>query len=239
MVKQIVIGHLYPEQMNVYGDMGNVITLRYRLQARGYRVKYLPINSLADLLKTDVDILVGGGGQDSNQGLVQRDIVKHANALRALCNDGLVALMICGMYQLFGHRFVLPDKSEITGAGVLDLETHAGASRLIGNITTESPFGPLVGFENHSGKTYLGGGIEPLGAVTKGAGNNGEDQTEGALYKNVFATYMHGPVLAKNPQLADEMIRRALERRNISEDLTTIDDAFERQAAQIAATRPR
>ncbi len=235
----VVIGHLYPRQMNVYGDMGNIITLRYRLSKRGFTVRYIPLHSLKELKTQPVDIIVGGGGQDSNQGLVQADMLKYAADLKVRCEDGMVGLMICGMYQMFGHRFILPNGTEIGGAGILDLETRAGEARLIGNLVVNSPFGKLVGFENHSGQTYLGSGMSPLGVVIKGAGNNGEDETEGALYKNIFGTYMHGPVLAKNPSLADELLRRVFTRKGLATDLEPLDDFIEHQAASIAMRRPR
>src|SRR6218665_2470211 len=154
MVKQLTVGQLYPKQMNVYGDMGNVITRRYRLEARGIKFKYVAVDSLEALKSTQVDILIGGGGQDSNQESVHENLLRYKQELIAQCEDGLVALMICGMYQLFGNRFVLPDSREIPGIGVIDAETRAGADRLIGNIIIESPFGEPVGFENHSGRTY-------------------------------------------------------------------------------------
>jgi len=225
--------------MNVYGDMGNVITLRYRLEKRGFTVDYIPIDSLKQLKDTNPDFILGGGGQDSNQGVVQSDLLKYAAELRSRCEDGLVGLLICGMYQMFGHRFTLPDGSQINGAAILDLETTAGEDRLIGNIVVDSPFGKLVGFENHSGRTYLGAQLRALGKVTKGAGNNGEDGKEGTVYKNVFGTYLHGPALAKNPRLADELIRRALEQRGVSTDLEPLDDFIEYQAAAVATKRPR
>ncbi len=241
MVKQkITIGHLYPKQMNVYGDMGNFITLRYRLEQRGYTVAYVPIDSLKSITDTAVDIMIGGGGQDSNQTLVQADLQKYANELRAQCSDGLVSLMICGMYQLFGNRFILSDESEIAGIGIINLETKASEERLIGNTLIKSEFGSLVGFENHSGRTFLGSGVKSLGEVVKGAGNNGISGEEGAVVDNVFATYLHGPVLAKNPIFADELIRRALLRKyGLNTELKPLDDFLELQAAAVAAKRPR
>ena len=239
MVRTITLAHLYPKQMNVYGDMGNVITLRYRLEKRGFAVNYVPLDSLQYLSKVAPDILLGGGGQDSNQGLVQSDLLKYSDSLKSLCNDGLVSLVICGMYQMFGHRFILPNGEQIEGIGMLDMETRAGNDRLIGNIVINTAFGRLVGFENHSGRTYLGNGLEPLGEVLKGAGNNGEDEAEGALYKNVFGTYMHGPALAKNPSFADELIRRALLTKGYAAELEPLDDFIEHQAAAVAVKRPR
>lgn len=237
--KTIAIGHLYPKQMNVYGDMGNIITLRYRLEQRGIGIKYVPIESLKILTEQKVDILVGGGGQDSNQELVQNDLQKYKQELKSQCEDGLVALMICGMYQLFGESFVLPDSSKMSGVGILNLETYAGKDRLIGNIVVDSAYGRLVGFENHSGRTYLGSDVRSLGRVVSGAGNNDEDGTEGAEYKNVFGTYMHGPGLAKNPVLGDELIKRALARQGVVGELAPLDDVLEQEAARVAMGRPR
>jgi len=226
--------------MNVYGDMGNVITLTYRLESRGYIIEYRGLDSLQQLSEQSVDILVGGGGQDSNQGLVVEDLGKYATELRAQCEDGLVCLMICGMYQLFGKRFITAENTEISGAGILDLETKASDERLIGNIVVESDWGKLVGFENHSGRTYLGSGVSPLGMVTKGAGNNGITGEEGVISNNVFCTYMHGPVLAKNPQLADELIERVLDRTfGETGSLAPLDDYLETQASLAAIKRPR
>lgn len=237
--KTLVIGHLYPKQMNVYGDMGNILTLQYRLQQRGIEVKYVAVDSLKTITEQKIDILVGGGGQDSNQELVQNDLKKYGAELVKQCNDGMVALMICGMYQLFGNKFILPDGFEVEGIGFFNMETRAGQDRLIGNVVVSSDFGTLVGFENHSGRTYLQSGLASLGRVLKGAGNNGEDGTEGAIHKNVFGTYMHGPGLAKNPQLADELISRALVRKYGTADLAQIDDSIEQQASTVASKRPR
>lgn len=239
-MKQVVtIGHLYPKQMNVYGDMGNVISLTYRLKSRGYEVSYVAIDSLGNLPK-EIDILVGGGGQDSNQGLVQADLQKYKNELKIRCDDGLVCLMICGMYQLFGNKFVTSEGGEILGAGILDIETRAGDNRLIGNVVVNSKWGKLVGFENHSGRTYLGSGVQRLGTVVKGAGNNGLSGDEGAIFNNIIATYMHGPVLAKNPALTDEVIIRALGRKYGGQPvLSQLDDEIERMAAGVALKRPR
>lgn len=235
MVKRrIVIGHLYPKQMNVYGDMGNVITLKYRLEARGIAVEYKPIDSIAELKDNKVDILIGGGGQDSNQDVVQADLIKHRQILRDLAEADTVMLMICGLYQLFGHRFIVSEDHVIKGIGIFDLETRASENRLIGNVVVDSPFGRLVGFENHSGRTTLGSEVKPLGTVIRGAGNNGETNDEGAVYKNVFGSYLHGPCLVKNPQFADELIKRALG----NNDLALLDDRLELKAAEVARKRP-
>ena len=240
MVKQkIIIGHLYPKQMNVYGDMGNVVTLQYRLKERGIETDYISLDRLDEIKKTKIDILIGGGGQDSNQSLIQRDLLSGAKYLNELCDQGLVCLMICGMYQLFGTKFITIEGNELVGAGIIDIETRASDDRLIGNVVVDSEWGKLVGFENHSGRTYLGSGVKQLGEVIKGAGNNGSDKSEGCVVNNVFGTYMHGPVLARNPELADELISRALVQQGQSGILDSIDDSMEHLAADIASRRPR
>lgn len=238
MVKHITIGHLYPKQMNVYGDMGNIISLRYRLEARGFTVRYLPLDSAASL-NEKIDILVGGGGQDSNQDLVQKDLLKHKSQITKMAEEGMVMLMICGLYQLFGRRFVVNKTHTIEGIGLFDAETIAGENRLIGNVIIDSKWGKLVGFENHSGRTRLDSTAQPLGVVIKGAGNNGETGDEGAVFNNVFGSYLHGPFLAKNPEFADELIKRALQKRGENTVLEPIDDEFEIRAQQIAMKRPR
>jgi len=239
MVKTITIGHLYPKQMNVYGDTGNFITLRYRLETRGYKVVYQALDSAKDLVNKP-DIVIGGGGQDSNQDKVQADLMKNKQLIVNLAEDGVVMLMICGMYQLFGNRFVASKDHVIDGVGVFDAETLAGEDRLIGNVVVESAYGSLVGFENHSGRTRLGVGVKSLGRVVKGSGNNGETGEEGAVYNNVFGSYLHGPLLARNPKFADILIKTAIDRKfGGSEELLPLDDSFEIAASEIASKRPR
>jgi CobQ-like glutamine amidotransferase family enzyme len=237
--KTIKIGHLYPEQMNVYGDMGNISTLRYRLEARGYKVEYCPLDSASEVIKMKPDIIVGGGGQDSNQDLVQADLMNNKRLINNLANNGVVMLMICGMYQLFGRKFIVEDGHEIEGIGVFDMETVANEDRLVGNVVVESDYGQLSGFENHSGRTILAHGVQPLGSVIKGAGNSDSTTDEGVVVNNVFGSYMHGPLLAKNPELADELIKRVLVNKYGKADLEPLDDEFEREAARVAAKRPR
>lgn len=238
MKQQITLGHLYPKQMNVYGDMGNIISIRYRLESRGISCKYIQLESLADLKNFNVDIMIGGGGQDSNQEKLQSDIKLNRQELKQRCDNGLVCLMVCGMYQLFGKRFISADGSEIIGAGVIDLETTAGDNRLIGNVVINSKWGKLVGFENHGGRTTLGSNIKPLGTIIKGSGNNGQDGTEGAEVNNVFGTYMHGPLLAKNPGFTDELISRALQLKYGDSKLEQLDDTIALKAAKVAMGRP-
>jgi lipid II isoglutaminyl synthase (glutamine-hydrolysing) len=235
---KIKLAHIYPKEMNIYGDNGNRLILQKRLEWRGYEVETVFIG-IGDEVPGDVDIILGGGGQDAGQLAIEKDIKTKADALRKLANDGVVMLMVCGMYQMFCRRFVTHDGRYIEGIGVFEGETIAGPKRLIGNVTLNSTLGLLVGYENHSGKTYLDGTMGPLGRVKKGAGNNGEDKSEGCVYKNVFGTYLHGPLLSKNPILADELLRRALERRGENNNLTPINDDLELLAQKIAITRPR
>jgi CobQ-like glutamine amidotransferase family enzyme len=231
--------HLYPREMNIYGDTGNVLVLRRRLQWRGMPVEVVPIN-VGDPLPHDADIVLGGGGQDAAQGEIGADFAGRGAQLRAMADDGVVMLAICGTYQMLGHEFVTYEGKHIDGVGVLDVVTHGQAERLIGNNYVDTPdAGRLVGYENHSGLTQLGPDARPLGSTERGRGNNGKDGTEGAVRDNVIGTYLHGPVLAKSPRFADELIRRALARRGESTDLAPLDDDLAELAARVAVGRPR
>ncbi|HEX2904515.1 MAG TPA: glutamine amidotransferase [Jatrophihabitans sp.] len=230
--------HLYPQEMNIYGDTGNVLVLRKRLQWRGLPVEVVPVN-VGDPLPADADIVLGGGGQDAAQGDIGADFVARGATLRAMADDGVVMLAICGTYQLLGHEFRTKDGASIPGVGVLDVVTTGTDTRLIGNNTVDSPWGRLVGFENHSGLTTLGPQAHRLGQTLPGRGNNGSDRTEGAVRGNVFGTYLHGPVLAKSPGFADELLRRALARRGDADELAPLDDTLALRAAEVAAGRPR
>ncbi len=238
----ITLAHLYPREMNIYGDTGNVIVLRRRLEWRGISAQVVPV-SVGDRLPHDADILLGGGGQDAAQGEIGVDFAARASQLRAMADDGVVMLAICGSYQMLGHAFVTQDGRHIEGTGVLDVITHGQAERLIGNnyVDTAETIGAglLVGYENHSGLTTLGSDARPLGSTQPGRGNNGKDRTEGAVRDNVIGTYLHGPVLAKSPGLADELLRRALARRGADATLAPLDDRLAERAARVAAGRPR
>lgn len=231
--------HLYPREMNIYGDTGNVLVLRRRLEWRHLPVEIVPV-SVGDPLPNDADILLGGGGQDAAQGEIGTDFASRAAQLRAMADDGVVMLAICGSYQMLGHEFVTHDGIRIGGTGVLDVVTRGQAERLIGNNYVDTPdAGRLVGYENHSGLTELGAGVRPLGRTQSGRGNNGRDNTEGAVRDNIIGTYLHGPVLAKSARFADELIRRALARRGESTELEPLDDSLADHAAQVAVGRPR
>lgn len=232
------IVHLYPEQMNIYGDWGNVLTVLKRAEWHGYRPTVVAHHPGKPFPAT-ADIVIGGGGQDSGQTKIQDDLLAISDHLHALADDGAAMLMVCGLYQLFGHFFETSSGERIKGIGIFDAETYGGPTRLIGNIVTETPFGETVGYENHSGLTMLSDRQAPLGRVVKGAGNNGHDKTEGAIYKSVFGTYLHGSVLPKNPHLADALIEAAATRRFGTFEPGIIDDRFADKARLIAKKRPR
>ncbi len=238
MKQQINLVHLYPQEMNIYGDTGNRLILERRLSYRGFAVKVWLIG-LGEKLPEDSDIIIGGGGQDAVQSAIQVDLLTKANQLSELAKADAVMLMVCGLYQLFGRRFITSTGEDIKGIGLLPMETRAGHERLIGNMVVDTPWGELVGYENHSGLSVLDDPKQALGRVKKGAGNNGHDKTEGCLHENIFGTYSHGPVLSKNPFLADELIRRAVERKYGVSELKLLDDTLERHAASIAKKRPR
>ena len=239
-MKDIRLLQLYPRDMNIYGDWGNTLVLKRRLEWYGYHVTLLSYNP-GDAFPDNVDLIVGGGGQDSGQDKIQDDLIAIAPHIRALADDNVPMLMICGLYQLFGNFFKTREGHIITGIGILDIETIGGDERLIGNIVTRSEeFGDIVGYENHSGKTILKNSLPPLGIVMRGAGNNNEDRTEGARYKTVIGTYLHGSLLPKNPQIADFLIEQAVLRRyGEFSPQTVIDDSFAQQARTVAMKRPR
>jgi len=238
-MRELVLVHLYPREMNIYGDTGNVVVLRKRLQWRGRPVQVTPV-SIGDPIPHDADILLGGGGQDAAQGEIGVDFASRGAQLRAMADDGVVMLTICGSYQMLGHEFVTQEGRRIAGVGVLDVSTQGQPVRLIGNNYVDTPdAGRLVGYENHSGLTTLGPGVRPLGRTQNGRGNNGKDGTEGAVRDNVIGTYLHGPVLAKSPAFADDLLRRAYARRGEETALVPLDDALPELAARVAVGRPR
>jgi len=222
----LTLVHLYPREMNIYGDTGNVVVLKRRLEWRHRPVRVVPV-SVGDPLPHDVDILLGGGGQDAAQGEIGADFAARGAELRAMADDGVVMLTICGTYQMLGHEFITQDGDHIKGVGVLDVITRGQHERLIGNNYVDTPeAGRLVGYENHSGLTELGPGVVPLGRTQAGRGNNGSDRTEGAVQGNIIGTYMHGSLLPKNPHLADHIIGRAIRRRG-GASLSHLDDSAE------------
>lgn len=225
------ICHLWPDVLNLYGDRGNVRCLERRLAWRGLdcAVTELPLGQTADL--TAFDLFFIGGGQDFEQRLLLADLKNgKGDSLRAAAEDGVPFLCVCGGYQLMGHYYETHDGVRCDFLGAVDLYTVGETERMIGNFAFDTEFGPVVGFENHSGRTYLGAGVAPLGRVLAGCGNNGKDGTEGCRYKNVFGTYSHGPVLPKNPAFCDGILKTALERRYGACVLEPLPDLAEREA---------
>jgi CobQ-like glutamine amidotransferase family enzyme len=237
---------LYPEQMNIYADRGNIMFLRRRCEWRGIDFSYAAVGAGEPLDPAAYDLIYVGGGQDRDQRIVAEDMVASKRAgLAQAVEDGAVVLAVCGGYQLLGHSYELADE-RIPGLGLADLETvRKPGPRLIGNIEIEVDLGDgpreLAGFENHGGRTYLGDGAEPLGRVVRGHGNNGRDGLEGVRRANMIGTYLHGPLLPKNAWLADRLIQLALARRHGGEpELAPLDDALEaaaHEAARQAALR--
>ena len=210
-MKTIKFAHLYPKLLNIYGDIGNVITLKKRCEWRGINLEINEIN-IGDLIP-ECDIYFIGGGQDKQQIEVAKELIKYKDFLQEQRDRMAVFLGICGGYQLFGHYYQPKEAEKILGVSLLDAYTVAGDKRFIGNVTVKTDYvdpNTLVGFENHSGLTFLQGDTLPLGNVSVGFGNNGKDGTEGARYKNVFGTYLHGSFLPKNTHFADYLIELAL-----------------------------
>jgi lipid II isoglutaminyl synthase (glutamine-hydrolysing) len=236
-VKELHLLHLYPNELNTYGDHGNALVLKHRMQRHGFE----PIvhhHHPASKLPAQIDMVIGGGGQDSAQTDVQADILKIGNGLYKLAEVGVPMILICGTYQLFGRRYLTYDGAEVKGIGIFDAETLGGEKRMIGNVMIDSQFGTLFGFENHSGQTFLGERQQPLGRVVRGSGNNGKDKTEGARTSNVLGTYMHGPFLPNNPAFCDELIKIAAQNRYGEFTPQTIDDSLAELTRSKARRRP-
>lgn len=248
--RPIDIVSLYPRDMNIYGDTGNITIILRRLELLGYR-PVLHLYNQNDAWPQHADLILGGGGQDSGQRKITDDFARRADTLRHLAATGTPMLLVCGMYQLFGHSFTTLEGDVIPGISVFDAATVGGTRRIIGNVTEQTKqFGTVIGYENHSGKTMIarGSATRPLGTVPKGEGNNGKDGTEGAITHNVIGTYCHGPLLPKNPKIADFLLRRAIINRygeyapqstqRQRKELHELD-LLARRAAAVAENRPR
>jgi len=230
------IAHLYPDLMSIYGDRGNVLALTQRARWRDIAVEVRAFRAGQDFEADWPDFWFFGGGQDQGQDIVGADLAgSNGDALKRSLANGAAALTICGGYQLLGHEYIPENAPAIPGLGVLDVRTRAGTVRFVGNLVAETPDGLLVGFENHSGRTYLGPKAKPLGTVVVGNGNNGEDKTEGAVQDHIVGTYSHGSCLPKNPWLADRLLSWALVRRHGSQMLVPLDDREEKAASEQAA----
>lgn len=230
---KIIVGWLYPELMSTYGDRGNVICLQKRCEWRKIGVQILPIDfTTPEKDINNCDLILGGGAQDRQQATVIKDLLSKKGIYRKMFERGTSGLFVCGSPQLLGHYYETADQKKLPGLGIFDMVTKSGFGkpRLIGNLVAKTDFGAIVGFENHSGRTYLGK-VKPFGKVISGFGNNGQDGTEGAIYQNVIATYSHGPFLPKNPHIADRLIKTALEVKYQKRvELEPLDDILEWQA---------
>jgi CobQ-like glutamine amidotransferase family enzyme len=237
--------HLYPDLMSVYGDRGNVLALTRRAEWRGIRVALLELSLGDELDPADADLIFFGGGQDREQAVVSADFVQQKGAAVVQAVErGAALLSVCGGYQLLGTSYTTVDGRELPGAGLFQVRSVPGPRRHIGNVLVDTDMDgqrrTLVGFENHSGRTYLKPGMQPLGRTVVGAGNNGEDGTEGSVYRGAIGCYMHGSLLPKNPWLADRLLRDALgHRRGESVTLEPLDDRLEDDAHRAVAERIR
>lgn len=227
---KLTIGHLYPDLLNLYGDRGNIACLMKRCQWRGIDARTIGFESEDSIDFSLLDIVLLGGGSDREQMLVCEKLKKIRQAFQSYVEDNGVVLAVCGGYQLLGRYYKTKD-GLIQGLDLVDLYTEQGEGRLINNIVLDSPLCkmPVVGFENHGGRTNIGKN-RPFGKVLYGAGNDGESGYEGVIYKNVIGTYLHGPLLPKNPQICDHLIKKALERRYGDIDLKPLDDRQEHGA---------
>lgn len=232
--------HLYPDHLNIYADRGNIAVFRRRLEWRGLALEVVE-SGLGDPVPGDCHLYYLGGGQDRDQMLVAEDLGLKADPMRQAATSGAVVLGVCGGYQLLGHGYAAADGQQMPGIGLLDLETTAGSSRLIGDVvlevTLEGRTSAVVGYENHAGRTHLGGGCTPLGRLRRGHGNNGADGCEGAVAGRTVGTYLHGPLLPKNPWLADTLLGWALDHAGWSAELVPLDDDLEHAAHAVAQTR--
>lgn len=238
---ELNICHLYPDILNLYGDRGNIITMKRRLEGRGIKVN-IDECSIGQPLNADkYDIFFIGGGQDFEQEVLLRDLSSgKAQDIRTAVEEEKTFLAICGGYQMLGQYYKTWDGVQCDFTGALDLYTIGSKERMIGNYMftcDELPGVKVVGFENHSGKTYLGTSVRPIGHVLAGHGNNGEDKSEGARYKNVLATYSHGCLLPKNPAVCDWLLKTALEYKYGPVELPKLDDTLENAAHDYMASR--
>jgi lipid II isoglutaminyl synthase (glutamine-hydrolysing) len=232
MTQTFTVGWLYPDLMNIYGDRGNILTLLKRAEWRGLQASVLELGRGAAERMDDVDVFFFGGGQDREQALIYDDLRKFKqDSLQRAVASGAQILAVCGGYQLLGHYYQTADGERYDGIGLIDVKTEAGKKRFIGDVVVQTQIegltpGTLVGFENHSGRTFLGPAAKPLGKVIQGKGNNGSDRTEGCVQGGIIGTYLHGSLLPKNPHLADHLIAAALRRRG-GGALSQLDDSAE------------
>lgn len=232
MKRPLIIAHLYPDLLNLYADKGNIRTLVKRLEWRGIEVEVNAVTLHDDLHLSKYDLVLLGGGSDREQALIGQTLRPLQQEWQVAAKNGLPILAICGGYQLIGEYYQLANGDKVEGLHLLDMITLAGEDRFIGNIAiSNNEIGTIVGFENHGGRTYHS--YSPLGKILFGHGNNGTDDQEGLHYMNIFGTYIHGPLLPKNPNLADLILKTALDYAGINISLDPLDDHFENLAHDV------
>ena len=240
---KIRVGHLYPDYLNIYADRGNIAVLTRRAALRGLELEVTAIGIGEEVTAGGHDLLYVGGGQDREQALIAPDMAAKGPAIAEALARGAVVLGVCGGYQLLGRFYRDRYGSELPGAGVLPLHTLAGERRMIGDVLLECSFDgsprTLAGFENHAGRTILDDGAEPLGRVVSGFGNDGTSGAEGCRWRRVYGTYLHGPLLPRNPWFADHMLAEALAHAGGPTELAPLPDELEREAHEVSAQRAR
>jgi lipid II isoglutaminyl synthase (glutamine-hydrolysing) len=241
---RIRVGQPYPEYLNIYADRGNIAVLTRRAALRGHELDVRPIGLSDELDPSAHDLLYVGGGQDREQALIAPDLAAKSKALRAAQTRGVAMLAVCGGYQLLGRGYRGRNGSLMPGASLFAHETVAGETRMIGDVLLECELElgvrrPLAGFENHAGRTLLDAGAEPLGRVVYGFGNDGTSGFEGCRLGNAIGTYLHGPLLPRNPWLADWLLSRALAHAGVAPELTALPDELEAEAFRVSAERAR
>ncbi|RDI75143.1 putative glutamine amidotransferase [Gaiella occulta] len=241
---KVRVAHLYPDYLNIYADRGNIAVLERRARLRGHTLDVTGVGPGDGLPDGGVDLFYVGGGQDREQALVAPDLAARGEAIRAAVAAGAALLAVCGGYQLLGRGYRGRDGSWLAGAALFPLETVAGETRMIGDVLIECSFAPgapqtVAGFENHAGRTLLDPGAEPLGRVVAGFGNDGRSGYEGCRVGTAIGTYLHGPLLPRNPWLADWLLARALENAGAAAALEPLPDELERAAHAVAAQRAR
>ena len=237
----IRVGHLYPDYLNIYADRGNIAVLADRARARGYELDVQPIGMGDAVPVGEVDLFYVGGGQDREQELVAHDLVRKQDALQEAVDRGAAFLAVCGGYQLLGRHYVDVAGTELPGIGLLPLQTVAGERRMIGDVLLECAWAgeTLAGFENHAGRTMLDDSADPLGRVISGFGNDGRSGFEGCRRGRVYGTYLHGPLLPRNPWFADLLLTEALAHAGVEAVLEALPDELERAAHAVSAERAR
>jgi len=237
----IRVGHLYPDYLNIYADRGNIAVFAQRAARRGHELRVDEIGMDDRIVPGGHDLYYVGGGQDREQLLVAENLARKAQPLIDAVHGGAALLAVCGGYQLLGRGYKGFHGEDMPGVGLLPLETVAGERRMIGDVLLETELGPIAGFENHAGRTYLDEGAEPLGRVVSGFGNDGRSGYEGCRLLRAIGTYLHGPLLPRNPQLADWLLAQALAHRSGGDapELAPLPDELEAQAQAVAAERAR